>query len=177
VSAPSPNIEGLRRLETFLSDRRSLPKERFVERHPYPVLFIPLTNTSDDDGAFSTQVIDLGVETNARFAAANNVAVVPVMKRMADAFQSFIWVGREARCDVPLPFESISKLQAQFVKKPNGELDLLDAGSTNGTFLEDVRLERNKPAPIKDGQRIKFGRVEARLMMPGTFFDELSKYL
>ena len=167
----------LRRVNSYLKQRREEPRHKFLEDHREPVLVVSLGAAEEDDGAFRTQVVTKSQAVGAAEAEGPDVAVVPVVKRMADAFQAFIWVGRESRCDVALPFESVSKLQAQFVKKPNGEFELIDAGSTNGTFVDGQRLERNKGVPIKSGQRVRFGKVEALFLAPEAFWDELAKYI
>lgn len=168
----------LRRVSSYLKQRREEPRHKFLEEHKAPVLVVQLAAAPEDDGAFRTQVITTsGFEQAGEEGEGTNVAVVPVAKRMADAFQAFIWVGRETRCDVPLPFDSVSKLQAQFVKKTNGDYELIDAGSTNGTFVEGTRLERNKGVPIKSGQKVRFGKVEALFLTPEAFWDELAKYI
>ena len=170
----------MRLISSYLKQRREEPRHQFLEQYKDPVLVVALGAAPEDDGAFRTQVLTKSQINRAGGGGSeegSDVAVVPVTKRMADAFQAFIWVGRESRCDVPLPFDSVSKLQAQFVKKTNGEYELIDAGSTNGTFVNGTRLERNKGVPIKSGQKVRFGKVEALFLNPEAFWDELAKYI
>lgn len=171
------NEPALRRVHTYLKQRREEPRHKFLEEHRAPVLMVSLAAAEDDDGAFRTQVMTHPGLPVPQEEVGSSVAVVPVIKRMADAFQAFIWVGRESRCDVALPFESVSKLQAQFVKKPSGEYELIDAGSTNGTFVDGARLERNKPVAVRSGQKLRFGKVEALFLAPEAFWDELARFL
>lgn len=176
----APTSVALTRLESFLAERRTLNRETFLQKYSTPMLVIALNpegGALEDDGAFRTQVVTSDNGRNPFMEASKTTAVVPVQKRMADAFQAFIWVGRESRCDVALPFDSVSKLQAQFVKRPTGEFDLIDAGSTNGTFVEENRLEKNKPTLIRDSTRIRFGKIDTRFRTAEGFWDELGRYL
>jgi hypothetical protein len=169
----------LPRLDAFLADRKALSKEAFLAKHTASALIISASAQGaqlEDAGGFHTQVLPSGTDRYG-IPVASQISVAFVVKRMADAFQNFIWVGRESRCDVVLPFESISKLQAQFLKKASGELDLLDPGSTNGTFLEGARLEKNKAAPVRDGMGIRFGRVSCRFRTAEGFWEELGRFV
>jgi hypothetical protein len=163
-----------------LDDRRTLSRDAFLEKHPHPVLVIALNpegGALEDDGAFRTQVVTSESERSPLAYALRHSAVVPIEKRMPDAFQAFIWVGRESRCDVSLPFESVSKLQAQFVKRASGDFELSDAGSTNGTFVDGTRLEKNKPVLLRDSVRLRFGKIDARFRSPDGFWEELGRFL
>lgn len=176
---PSSNNPSLLRLDAFLEDRRMLNREQFTKKYSAPVLLIPLKpeGTLEDDGAFRTQAVTAELQREAAVPASKLTAVIPIEKRMADPFQAFIWVGRESRCDVTLPFNSVSKLQAQFVKKPSGEFEILDAGSTNGTFIEGNRLEKNKPVMLRDSMLLRFGKIDARFRTAQGFYDELARFL
>jgi len=174
-SAPS-----LTRLESFLDERRRLGRDQFLQIHSTPVLILGLTaqgGALEDDGAFRTQQVSAANDLASILPLPRSIAVVPISKRMADAFQAFIWVGRESRCDVALPFNSVSKLQAQFVKRPSGDYDLLDAGSTNGTFVDGVRLDKNKPFLLRDSMRLRFGKLETRFRTAEGFYEELGQFL
>lgn len=156
----------------YVALRGQLSREAFVARLGGPVLLIPLA--ADAPAAED----EFRTSTAGNFAFAKPgpaISVALVQKRSADAFQNFIWVGREARCDVCIPLESVSKLQAQFTRKPDGSYDLLDVGSTNGTWVAGVKLERNKPAQVKGGDRIRFGSLEVRFLLPDGFYDELGR--
>ena len=170
----------LTRMDAFLQDRRTLSRDQFLQKYATPVLIISLSPEGEglqDDGGFRTQQITSENTGEALAPLAKRTLVVPVAKTSKDAFQAFIWVGREARCDVSLPFGSVSKLQAQFVKKPSGDFDLMDAGSTNGTFANGVKLEKNKPFTLRDQMKVRFGKVDARFRTAEGFWDETARFL
>ena len=134
------------------------------------MLLFSLEDELEDAGAYKTTFSP----SQRALAAEGQIAVAPLVKRAPDAYPNFIWVGREPRCDVSLPFEGISKLHAQFIIKPDGAVDLLDAGSTNGTFIDAVRLGPHKAARVSDGAQIRFGKFEVRFRTAESFWMDIS---
>jgi pSer/pThr/pTyr-binding forkhead associated (FHA) protein len=67
-------------------------------------------------------------------------------------------IGRGEGCEVRLPDPSISGRHAS-LRQHGGSYLLVDEGSTNGTFLGDVRLSPHAPRVISSGDRVRIGRV------------------
>jgi len=51
----------------------------------------------------------------------------------------------------------VSRSHAVIVPKDEGKYDLMDVGSTNGTFVGGVRLKSNVPRRLEEGDVIEFG--------------------
>ena len=69
-------------------------------------------------------------------------------------------VGRGDQNTLVLHDRSVSQAHCEILV--NGpEVIVRDLGSANGTFVNDVRVERQRP--MKSGQTVRFGLVEARL--------------
>jgi predicted component of type VI protein secretion system len=68
-------------------------------------------------------------------------------------------IGR-AGCDVDLSDPDVSRRHA-VVRGVDGGLGVEDLGSTNGTFVNDSRI--NGIAPISPGDRVRFGNTVWRL--------------
>jgi EAL domain-containing protein (putative c-di-GMP-specific phosphodiesterase class I) len=68
-------------------------------------------------------------------------------------------VGRRPGSDLMLPFESVSKLHAELYLDGDA-LRVRDVGSTNGTFVNRVRIE---DAPLRVGDVLHFAEFEFRL--------------
>lgn len=51
-------------------------------------------------------------------------------------------IGRDLSCDVVLEDEATSRRHARIAKSDEGLLELCDLGSTNGTWVRDVRVDR-----------------------------------
>jgi pSer/pThr/pTyr-binding forkhead associated (FHA) protein len=52
----------------------------------------------------------------------------------------------------------ISRVHAM-IRQLNGKYELIDLGSSNGTWLENKRLVPKQPYPLESGDRIRVGRL------------------
>ena len=66
-------------------------------------------------------------------------------------------VGRAVRADFILDAPLVSRVHCRFTADAQGQLVVDDLGSTNGTFVNDRRVDR---AVIVTGDRVRIGRVE-----------------
>ncbi|MEP7121744.1 MAG: GGDEF domain-containing protein [Byssovorax sp.] len=71
-------------------------------------------------------------------------------------------IGRSADNDVVLAWDSASRHHAHVERREEGYF-LVDLGSTNGTWLNDVQLTRKETA-LKDGDRITIGQTIFKLV-------------
>lgn len=69
-------------------------------------------------------------------------------------------VGRMKQNDLTIEDNSVSKTHASLALNKNGELQVADTGSTNGTFINERRIAYGKAFPVPDGGKVKFGTVE-----------------
>lgn len=171
---------GLRPLSDYARERQAMTREAFLAEHATPVLIVPMVAPLQDAERFSTRKVPTGATPVAPSPAVTRPtewAAVEVQKRAGDAFPNFIWIGREAKCDIALPFEGVSKLHAQFIRRPDGEMELLDTSSANGTFLDGKRLEDNAPRVVKDGARIQMGVLSMTYRTPEGFWDALAAWV
>jgi pSer/pThr/pTyr-binding forkhead associated (FHA) protein len=65
-------------------------------------------------------------------------------------------VGRAARADFVLDAHLVSRLHCRIEASDEG-LNVVDLSSTNGTYVNDKRIER---ATLMNGDRLRVGRVE-----------------
>jgi len=73
-------------------------------------------------------------------------------------------IGRGEGCDVRLPDASVSHRHAS-IRQRGGEYVLLDENSTNGTFMDRVRLPPQTPRALRSGERVRVGRVWLELRL------------
>ena len=66
-------------------------------------------------------------------------------------------LGREGEGVVPLPSPSVSRQHAAVIVEGTAAR-LRDLGSKNGTFVDEMRIER--PIALRDGARVRFGTLE-----------------
>jgi pSer/pThr/pTyr-binding forkhead associated (FHA) protein len=68
-------------------------------------------------------------------------------------------IGRRAGNDLVLSDAYASGSHAQILREGVSAC-VIDQGSTNGTFLNDSRLNPGDRAPLKSGDRVRFGNTE-----------------
>jgi hypothetical protein len=73
-------------------------------------------------------------------------------------------IGRDASSDVCVDDPSVSGHHANFVRR-GSSWAIVDAGSTNGTYVNGVRIVE---VPLRPGDRIGIGSTELVLRMPGA---------
>jgi ABC-type multidrug transport system ATPase subunit/pSer/pThr/pTyr-binding forkhead associated (FHA) protein len=69
------------------------------------------------------------------------------------ATQPSVLIGRAATCDLAMPHPSVSKHHAMIVRQ-QGEIVIRDLGSTNGTFVNGVRINQTT---LRNGDVIQIG--------------------
>jgi len=74
-----------------------------------------------------------------------------------------IRIGRDAKSHVQLPDPSVSLLHARLAPVPGGGYVLIDENSTNGTFLNALRVLPDTAKPLSDGDRVQLGRALLRV--------------
>jgi EAL domain-containing protein (putative c-di-GMP-specific phosphodiesterase class I) len=71
-------------------------------------------------------------------------------------------IGREAGLELSLPSQVVSTLHAE-LSSSGDELKVSDLGSTNGTLVNNVPVE--KPTPVRDGDIIQFATLAFRVRL------------
>lgn len=68
--------------------------------------------------------------------------------------KSEVVLGRSADCQLQVDDDGISRRHAKVCVGPDGNFQVVDLGSTNGTFLNGVRIDA---AGLQDGDKIQVG--------------------
>jgi len=69
--------------------------------------------------------------------------------------QDTITVGRDPQCDVYVDNPGVSRQHFRIERGDTGEFRVVDAGSSNGTYLNDRPV---KVATLRDGDTVQFGK-------------------
>jgi two-component system cell cycle response regulator len=70
-------------------------------------------------------------------------------------------VGRDQGCEVVCPDESVSRRHAQIERRPDGRFQVTDLGSTNGMWVNQVRV---RSASLRDGDYLQLGPCVYRFL-------------
>jgi DNA-binding CsgD family transcriptional regulator len=68
-------------------------------------------------------------------------------------------IGRSVTADLPLDADGVSRKHVKVTEVAKGQFNLIDLGSTNGTFLNERRVDI---APLRDGDQIQVGQIVLR---------------
>ncbi|MCO5165330.1 MAG: FHA domain-containing protein [Planctomycetes bacterium] len=149
---------------TFAAAAGGLGREEFLARYVDPVLLVtraPLA-LADASNEFTTLVL-----RPAPRAGAGEALLLPVIKRAgANPFGMMITIGRAGNNDLVLTDPSVSKLQCYF-HRYEGRWTLSDPGSTNGTFVDGVRLRPDEGVLLRPRARVQVADTyEATFLLP-----------
>jgi hypothetical protein len=72
-------------------------------------------------------------------------------------------IGRNSANALIIDDPSVSNFHAALMLAPDGALALADRGSSNGTGVNGVMIEAGGKCVVRDGDRVRFGDVEATL--------------
>ena len=72
--------------------------------------------------------------------------------------------GRDDDVDIVLNTSTVSRRHAEIVQDGQGVWWLQDLGSTNGTFVNECRIDRER---VRDGVRIRCGEIILKFLMEG----------
>ena len=155
--------------EPFGSAVTSMSRQDFVTRYAGRFLCVLLEESdSEDTPAFRT----LGGVMPPRRGGAT-LHVYPLVKRdAANPFSMMITFGRAPNNDLYVELSQVSKFHGYFSQA--GEAwQVTDAGSTNGTYVDGVRLEPRRPALVEPGSQLRLGEATAWYLDSWGLFDLL----
>jgi predicted component of type VI protein secretion system len=87
--------------------------------------------------------------------------------------KDLVSIGRTSANDIVLPDveKRVSSKHAQIERKSGAWL-LTDLGSTNGTFLNEKKIDAKTPVPVKGGDRVQCGGFQIRVVLEEEAVDQ-----
>ena len=144
-------------LDEFIRELRRDGDAAFRAHHAAPVIIVTRAAgelTEDNAGAETTVMAETSGWRIQQVSLLNRVYAV---SRGAFEKESPLILGRSDKvADIVIPDDSVSKRHCLFEKKPQG-VTIADCGSTNGTSVNQVELEPNKPFVLKGGESLGMG--------------------
>jgi hypothetical protein len=140
-------------LSTLLPELDLRDEAAFARAHPHPWLLREptawhATHPDGDQTLLMPPTVAAPLE-----GSALAIALEPVVR---DGNQ--ITLGRSASCDLVIEEGTVSQVHLVFRQVPDG-WTVEDPGSTNGSWLEGVRLEKAAAQKLADGARLQAAQV------------------
>jgi len=162
-------------IEPYRKEANSVSQDVFERRLPFPFLLYGRSKLWDPkllaarSGGTETRMVKY------EFYEGGMTFLHPVRKRQTDPNDPGVILGRSTRQDVIVPISSISSAHAVFRPPVVGTTPLLwtitDLGSSNGTWVNEEKLEAQRTVPIQDGQSIRLGgNLIAWFLYPGRLW-------
>lgn len=85
---------------------------------------------------------------------------------------SNLWVGRASNCSVQIVHSNVSKLHGYF-KYRRGQVLYADAGSTNGSSVDRVKIAPNSPVSVKSCSCFNLGGVKLTFYSAKDFYSNV----
>jgi len=121
--------------------------------------------------SFRTEYLEQS-EIVSRIQSAERREVFLLKKRAGAAFSGHISIGRTLNLDCCIARTGISKFHA-YVFESDGGYQLTDKDSTNGTFVDGVRLSPSGTMSLRDGCEVRFGTHGFTFLSPASFLRML----
>jgi hypothetical protein len=166
----------------FLDLSATLEKDQFLKAHPMPFLVtieeqrggVPSSLAPGGDLTQAATVCQSPSGLRQASIAARDARIYVIAKREGANTSPDILVGRSRENDVWIDDAEVSKRHARF-RSGQGGLELLDMGSTNGTFVNEKKIEKETAVAVKPNDSIRFGRAaKTQLLDADSFFDYLT---
>jgi hypothetical protein len=156
----------------LLALARTHARSEFAGRATGHYLVIETALPGQEHSSFSTQMFAAPRRPTLSPPGRSATEVLAIAKAAGNPYPDRVSVGRTRNCDVHLSHPTVSKLHAQF-KLVAASLELVDAGSHNGTRLNGRILEPHRPVPVTTGDLVRFGNVVARVLDGAGLYDLL----
>jgi hypothetical protein len=179
-AAAPPATDWIRQIE-------ALPKAVFAARNPHWFLIgrnpmqasLPLATTISTRvpnvlaalQRHETQKVPVLKDAHPAPPASTFTRIVRAIHKRTDLFANMITIGRTANNDVHLPDASVSKFHAYF--HVDGAVRIVDAGSHNGTRVDDVPCTPKTAVEVHPGARIELGRINLTLVSAEACWDAI----
>ena len=140
---------------------------------PIPMTSAPTPSVGVSGGNFGETTVLGGANTYGETTVLSGELAapsVPYLFRVTNNEKVYInknifKIGKDSSsCDYAIPNGAVSRSHATIFKKDNFYF-LLDAGSTNHTYVNDAMIPNNQEVRLNDGDKVKFANEEFKFMI------------
>ena len=101
-----------------------------------------------------------------------DLEVYPLTKKAGASFPDRITIGRTVNNDIVIADSSVSRFHA-YVRRDGKQWVIADAGSKNGSALENKPLEARKERPLASRSMLRIGDVDLTFYVAADLFGAL----
>lgn len=105
-------------------------------------------------------------------AGTEDLAIYPLAKKAGASFPDRITLGRTPNNDLAIADPSVSRLHA-YVKQVGGGWVVADAGSKNGSWLDDAALEPRKERTLTSKALLRVGDIDLTFFLAADLYAVL----
>jgi len=159
--------------EKYLNDANFLSKEDFCNIYKYPFLVSFEDNKSEFINSKAPTIIGKTLEEiEGNINKSNKISLIfPIVKTNKNPFLKKITVGRTSLQDILIQEMTISKFHAYFSFDEEGNYYLSDNNSTNGTFVNDNKVNTDEHILLNDKDIISFSNSKFIFYFPESAYD------
>ncbi len=172
-----------RNLKNYKKFQVQLSRADFAKRFNYPVLVFDKDQGMGQEEELGFETVCMQPDQLARmmqqsFMKTASSDVIRLVKKGAKVFAGMVNVGRTSNCDVVIDNPIVSKFHAYFAKgSKDDSYCLIDVNSTNGTYVNKIKLKPKVKKALSDGDTISFDRkVTFSYYTPEGFYDLLAQF-
>ena len=161
----------IKRLNQFVEDANNMSWEQFLHAHDHHVVIII---PADETSAEPKDTSRFARAKEARPPINENYRVGVLLKHPGSVTNDpVIRLGRSSQCDIRLGDIEVSKVHALF-DRIGGAWTIRDNASTNGTYVNGLRIPDDEPTRLRTADTIKFGPgLSAVYFDPNDFYQFL----
>jgi hypothetical protein len=151
--------------------RLLIDREGFRNQHRHAVLVWEAPPAAKEDPLL------LGTRSQSEQSrpTAGSPVVFEVVKNATNAMPSAVTVGRTPNNDLVIEDNSVSRFHCYVVPGPGRVLSIVDADSSQGTWLNGLKLAPKVPAALHDRDVLKVAEVTLTFYEPPSFVDYLDR--
>jgi hypothetical protein len=157
------------KLQVLSEELMKLGGPAFKKKYPGPfllVLYTPSTNPGLSEHTVWTR--------HGRSAASPPDAITKAIPLMVESMsRKKVTVGRAEANDIVIRGSGISKTHAAFLPGQDGGYRLVDMGSRNGTAVNGITLEENRPVHLNSGDKVSFWWYQFQFVELNAFIKSL----
>jgi hypothetical protein len=142
-------------------DAERASESEFVKK--YPGAYFVAAEEGQLGAGFTTAVMDTSPAERKK-SEAEIVDVFAIAKAPGNPYSDRISVGRARNCDVVVRDSSVSKLHAHVRPTADGNFEVIDLGSQNGTAINGRIVAANQSERVFFGDSVPFGSIDLLLV-------------